>query len=114
MSIIEGPRDPGGLIPAETPSGQMPANSPASPQWKPANGQNTHLYRWTYLYLCAEYFQGPWEYIAVEFKGLWAFGPLCGLEFERLGGVKMLNNGIEGAPMERPTESNVRPGLVPM
>jgi phage repressor protein C with HTH and peptisase S24 domain len=26
----------------------------------------------------------------------------------------MLNNGIEGSPMDRPSESNVRPGLVPM
>jgi phage repressor protein C with HTH and peptisase S24 domain len=26
----------------------------------------------------------------------------------------MLNNGIEGSPVDRPTESNVRPGLVPM
>src|SRR5688572_32001021 len=26
----------------------------------------------------------------------------------------MLNNGIEGSPVDRPSESNVRPGLVPM
>src|SRR6266508_2763061 len=26
----------------------------------------------------------------------------------------MLNNGVEGSPVDRPTESNARPGLVPM
>ena len=50
-------------------SGQMALDSPAMPQQSPANSQNTHLYRWTYLYLCAEYFQVGWEYIASRMKG---------------------------------------------
>ena len=52
-----------------------PVDSPARPQQRPANGQNIHLYRWTYLYLCAEYFQARWEYIAFGSMGLWALGP---------------------------------------
>ena len=42
-------------------SGQIAVDLPIRPQITPANGQNTHLYRWTYLYLCAEYFQVRWE-----------------------------------------------------
>src|SRR5688572_3303205 len=62
-------RDAGELIAAGPLSGQMAVNSPARPQQRPANGQNTHLYRWTYLYLCTEYFQVGWEYIAARIKG---------------------------------------------
>src|SRR4029453_17918489 len=114
MSIIGGPRDMGQLIAAVPRSGQMAVNSPARPQQSPPNGQNTHLYRWTYLYLCAEYFQVRWEYIAAQLQGCRALRRPLRPWFERLGGVKMLNNGIEGSPVDRPTESNVRPGLVPM
>src|SRR5687768_4830821 len=74
------PRDAGDLIAAGPPSGQIAVNSPTRPQQGPANGQNTHLYRWTYLYLCAEYFQAGWEYIAARIMGHRAFEPpKCGL-----------------------------------